>query len=244
MPKHVAIIMDGNGRWAVEQGQIRLSGHRAGAKAVREIVTYARRIGLRNLTLFAFSSENWGRPAREVAGLMTLLGEYLVKEKPTMLNNSIEFQTIGDTQKLPGFVQERIREVKEATAGLDGMRLTLALSYGSRDEIVRAARSLAEQVKNGEVDVGAIDESLFETELDTFGTPDPDLLIRTSGEHRVSNFLLWQLAYAELYITETPWPAFGRAELDAAIRSYANRERRFGLTGAQLSDEAKPALGT
>jgi undecaprenyl diphosphate synthase len=236
-PTHVAIIMDGNGRWARERGRPRLEGHQAGAKTVRDIVTYAREMGVRYLTLYAFSSENWGRPEDEVAGLMALLSDYLVEERSTMLDNAIELGTIGAIHKLPEAVQSLLSSVKEATAGLDGMRLTLALSYGSRDELLRGIRSLAEDVRSGELEAADIDEAAVAARLYTHDLPDPDLLIRTSGEQRISNFLLWQLAYAELYFTPVPWPEFTRAHFDEAVASFEGRERRFGLTGEQVQGE-------
>jgi undecaprenyl diphosphate synthase len=239
-PRHVAIIMDGNGRWAQERGQPRLEGHRAGAKTVREIVTYCRELGVRYLTLYAFSSENWGRPGDEVAGLMELLRTYLVDERPTLLTNAIELSTIGATGKLPVPVRMMLDDVMKATKGLDGMRLTLALSYGARDEIVRAVQKLAKDVDRGAIDPDQIDEAAIAARLDTADMPDPDLLIRTSGEMRVSNFLLWQLAYTELYVTDTAWPAFTKAELDRAFASFHGRQRRFGLTAAQLAARSSP----
>ena len=228
-PTHVAIIMDGNGRWAQERGHARLEGHRAGAKTVREIVTHARELGVRYLTLYAFSSENWGRPGDEVEGLMELLAQYLIEERPTLLKNRIELSTIGATKKLPSIVRDLLDEVMGVTKGLDGMRLTLALSYGARDEIVRAVQQL---VDDG---VQVVDEKAIAARLDTRDMPDPDLLIRTSGEMRVSNFLLWQIAYAELYVTDVPWPAFTKDRFDEALAAYAKRQRRFGLTGAQVA---------
>jgi undecaprenyl diphosphate synthase len=237
LPRHVAIIMDGNGRWALERGKARIEGHTQGARTVRDIVTYARELGIRHLTLFAFSSENWGRPPDEVHGLMDLLYEYLVEERPTLIKNRIELSTIGVLERLPRPVQALIENVKEATLGLDGMRLTLALSYGSRDEIVRGMKKMARALDRGEIVAEEIDETAIGTFLDTHDMPDPDLMIRTSGEQRISNFLLWQLAYAELYFTPVPWPAFTRAEFDEALRAYRTRQRRFGLTGQQVSDE-------
>ncbi len=234
LPRHVAIIMDGNGRWAEERGLPRLEGHRQGAKSVRDIVTYAREIGIRYLTLFAFSSENWGRPADEVAGLMDLLHEYLVEERPTMIKNGIEFSTIGVVEKLPKTVQRMIDGCKKATTGLDGMRLTLALSYGGREEITRALKKIARGVDRGEIDPAEIDESTVKAHLDTHDMPDPDLLIRTSGERRISNFMMWQLAYAELVFTEVAWPDFAREDFNRALMAYQKRERRFGLTTSQL----------
>ncbi len=239
LPRHVAIIMDGNGRFAEERGQKRLEGHRAGARSVREITTYARELGVRYLTLYAFSTENWARPGDEVSGLMDLLREYLSEEKQTLLDNDIELRTIGETQKLPLPVRVLLDDVMGATRGLSGMRLTLALSYGSRDEILRAVRSLAVAVDRGELDPDEIGAAQLEQRLFTHDLPDPDLLIRTSGEQRISNFLLWQLAYAELYFTDVSWPAFTRASFDEALLAYRKRQRRFGLTGAQVSKGAE-----
>jgi undecaprenyl diphosphate synthase len=233
-PRHIAIIMDGNGRWAQEQGMPRLEGHRAGAKVVRDITTYCRELGVRYLTLYAFSTENWGRPEDEVGGLMQLLHDYLVEEQPTLTKNQIELRTIGAVDKLPLFVRTMLGVVKEATKTMTGMRLTLALSYGGREEILRAVRSLAADVKKGSLKPDEIDAAALSSRLDSAGTPDPDLLIRTSGEMRVSNFMLWQIAYTELYITDVPWPAFTRAHLDDAIAAFGKRQRRFGLTGAQV----------
>ena len=228
-PKHVAIIMDGNGRWAEDRGLDRIEGHKAGAKTVRDITTYCRELGVRYLTLYAFSTENWGRPDLEVGGLMELLRQYLVDEKATLLKNQIELRTIGAVEKLPLLVRTLLDNVKNATRGLDGMRLTLALSYGSREEIVRAVQKL---VDDG---VKKIDERAIASRLDTSDMPDPDLLIRTSGEMRVSNFMLWQIAYTELYITRVAWPDFTRAQLDEALGAFQKRQRRYGLTGAQTN---------
>ena len=235
-PRHIAIIMDGNGRWALERGLARIEGHREGAKAVREIVTYARELGVRYLTLYAFSSENWGRPSTEVSGLMELLAEYLVDERPTLLKNGIQLHTIGAIERLPAHVRVLLDGVKKETQALTDMRLSLALSYGGRDELLRAVTKLAHEVDRGELDPDDIDEAALTRCLDTADMPDPDLLIRTSGEQRISNFLLWQLAYTELYFTDAPWPAFNRALLDEAIAAFHSRQRRFGLIGAQVSE--------
>lgn len=238
LPTHVALIMDGNGRWAKEQNRPRLDGHRAGAKTVRDITTYARELGIRYLTLYAFSSENWGRPENEVVGLMKLLSEYLVAERKTLLDNHIELWTIGATWRLPRSVRVLLDDVKDATRGLDGMRLTLALSYGGRDELIRAVQKLARDVDRGALAPEEIDEAAMASALDTADMPDPDLLIRTSGEQRISNFLLWQLAYTELYFTPVPWPAFTRAAFDEALSAFQSRQRRFGLTGEQIDGGA------
>jgi len=234
--------MDGNGRWAEEQGEPRLFGHRAGAKTVRDITTYARELGIEYLTLYAFSSENWSRPDGEVSGLMDLLREYLVDERKTLTDNGIRLTSIGDTDRLPLPVRLLLDSVKKATADLDGMQLTLALSYGSRDEIVRAIKHIAREVDRGELDPDEVDEDTVSQALWTHDMPDPDLLIRTSGEQRISNFLLWQLAYAELYFADVAWPAFDRAQFDEALAIYSRRDRRFGLTSAQaLAARKDPA---
>jgi undecaprenyl diphosphate synthase len=237
LPRHVAIIMDGNGRWAQERGDQRLAGHRAGAKTVREITTYCRELNIRYLTLYAFSSENWGRPEREVGGLMELLRDYLTEERRTLLDNDIELRTIGNTDRLPMFVRAVLAGVTSATRGLSGMRLTLALSYGSRDELLRATKAIARDVASGALQIDAINEDAVRARLDAPDLPDPDLLIRTSGEMRISNFMLWQLAYTELFITPVAWPDFTRAQLDEALAAYAKRQRRFGLTSGQLSGQ-------
>ncbi len=234
VPQHVAIIMDGNGRWAEERGLPRLEGHKQGAVTVREITTACRERGVKYLTLYSFSTENWSRPPDEVEGLMELLRTYLRDELPTLKKNGVRLATIGDVARLPLIVRTGLELTKQATANETGMQLTLALSYGSRDEIVAAVQSIARDVKAGRLDVGAVDAALVSARLQTTGIPDPDLVIRTSGEQRISNFLLWQLAYAELWFTEVAWPEFGRAHLDAAFEAFARRQRRFGKTGAQL----------
>jgi undecaprenyl diphosphate synthase len=234
MPRHVAIIMDGNGRFAESRGEPRLSGHRAGAQTVRDITTYSCELGLTHLTLYSFSSENWGRPQDEVSGLMELLRSYLVDELPTLKKNNVRLTSIGDTAKLPLLVRTLLKATEEQTKNNTGLRLTLALSYGSRDEIVNAAKKIAQDVKAGRLAVDAIDHAAFAQRLETHDVPDPELLIRTSGELRVSNFLLWQIAYSEIYVTEKAWPEFTRAEFDAALAAFSQRQRRFGLTGAQV----------
>lgn len=226
--------MDGNGRWARGRNLPRSAGHKEGAKAVRRVVTYAREAGLRYLTLYAFSSENWSRPENEVSGLMILLREYLRSELRTMRNNGIRLNVIGSVDKLPDFVRGPLLETQQKTADLDGMTLTLALSYGGRDELLRAVRKLASQVQQGAIKVDDIDETRFSKALDTADLPDPDLLIRTSGENRISNFLLWQIAYTELLILPQAWPDFDELALRDAIIDYQHRERRFGKTGAQI----------
>jgi undecaprenyl diphosphate synthase len=235
--------MDGNGRWAEERSLERVDGHKEGAKTVREITTYCRELGVKYLTLYAFSSENWGRPELEVGGLMQLLHTYLQEERNTLEKNDISLQTIGAVDKLPLFVRSLLGTVKEATKDKKGMRLTLALSYGSREEIVHAARSLANDVRRGTLSPEDIDESAIARRMYSADLPDPDLLIRTSGERRLSNFMLWQVAYTELYIADVAWPAFTRAHLDEALASYGKRQRRFGLTGAQAGAEKAAQKG-
>jgi undecaprenyl diphosphate synthase len=228
LPRHVAIIMDGNGRWAEARGMSRVQGHREGSESVRAVTRQARKLGLEALTLYAFSSQNWGRPDEEVGALMQLLAEYLDSERAEILDNRIRLHTIGDTDRLPGFVRERLESVRAASAGNDGMVLTLALSYGGQEEIVHAARAAA---RGGEVDHAGIESHLW-----TAGLPPLDLLVRTSGERRISNFLLWQAAYAEMVFVETLWPDFRQLDLLAAIADFQDRERRFGLTAAQLGN--------
>ncbi len=234
LPRHIAIIMDGNGRWACNQGLPRVEGHRAGAKAVHRTVRACREIGIEALTLYAFSEQNWARPEPEVEALMHLLLEYVRTERQEILGNDIRLTAIGDLERLPPFVREPLFALMEESASNQGMVLTLALSYGGREEILRAARALAREAAAGRLDPADIDEAAFAAGLDTAGLPDPDLLIRTSGELRVSNFLLWQIAYAELWFTEDTWPEFDRAHLDLAIECYRQRQRRFGRTGEQV----------
>ena len=230
LPRHVAIIMDGNGRWAQGRGLPRVAGHREGAAAVRTVTRAARRLGLQALTLYAFSMQNWSRPPDEVEALMMLLVEFLEKEQQELIDNAIRLHAIGDLERLPSHVRERLEAVRQATAAGTGMTLTLALSYGGREELVHAARLAAARG-------GPIDEAALEAGLWTRGLPDLDLLVRTSGERRISNFLLWQAAYAELYFTDTHWPDFDERELLTAIADFQARQRRFGLTGEQI---AKP----
>ena len=234
LPKHIAIIMDGNGRWAHLRNLSRIEGHRKGAESVREITRTCRELGIKVLTLYAFSDENWQRPKKEIAQLMELLAKYLVQERKEMLNNQIRLQVIGSPKRLPQFVQNLLNETLEATSKNFEMILNLALSYGSRNEILRAVRKIAQKVKQDHLNLEEIDQDLFSQALDTKNLPDPDLLIRTSGENRISNFLLWQLAYAEIYVTDTPWPDFHKEHLYHAILDYQGRERRFGLTSEQI----------
>ncbi len=234
LPRHVAIIMDGNGRWAKRRGLPRIEGHRRGADTVREIVRSSREIGLKALTLYAFSSQNWSRPMAEVHTLMELLRDYLVNERTEILENNIRLTTIGDESRLPDFVHGPLNELKTASAGNTGMILCLALSYGGREAIVDAAKRLAEQVQSGSMRLQDVNLLSFSEALATSMLPELDMVIRTSGEERLSNFLLWESAYAELYFTETLWPEFTRAELQAALQSFQGRERRFGLTSEQV----------
>lgn len=236
-PRHVAIIMDGNGRWAEERQQSRLTGHRAGADSAREIITAAREMGVKVLTLYAFSTENWARPRQEVSGLMTLLKHYISNETNAMLKNNIRLHCIGQAERLPSDVYEALQRGMNATRACDGMTLNLALSYGAHDELVRAARQLARDCGEGRLRWDEISQEEVAARLDTAGQPDPDLLIRTGGECRLSNFLLWQLSYAELYFTEIKWPDFKREQFIQAIELFNRRQRRFGQTGAQLSTE-------
>ncbi len=234
LPRHVAIIMDGNGRWAKKRGLPRIMGHRQGVKSVRRTVTRAREIGIKYLTLYAFSQENWQRPQDEVSLLMDLLYDYLEKELDRLLKNDIRLTTIGDIDRLPNRVREKLLDVMEETKDRDAMVLCLALSYGGRHEIVMAAKAIAQGVLRGEVQLDLLDEALFSRFLYTKDMPDPDLIIRTSGEMRLSNFLIFQGAYAELYFTQTLWPDFDEAAFEAALKDYARRERRFGKTSEQL----------
>jgi len=234
IPQHLAIIMDGNGRWAERQGMPRLAGHQKGVETVREITRACVTRGIRHLTLFAFSSENWQRPAQEVQALMSLLTSFLTQELDSLQENRIRLSVIGELDRLTPTARESLAAACLKTADNDAMELVLALSYGSRNEMVRGARKLAERVARGEIAADQIDEKVFSEVLDTAGRPDPDLLIRTSGEQRISNFLLWQIAYSELYFTEVLWPEFDTQQLDLALNDYAQRQRRFGLTAAQV----------
>jgi undecaprenyl diphosphate synthase len=233
LPRHVAVIMDGNGRWAKLRGLPRVEGHRMGIRAVRAVVECARELGIPYLTLYAFSVENWGRPEGEVATLMSLLREFLLKELPELARHRIRLKVIGDVSQLPALVREVLDRVLAATSANDEMTLTLALSYAGRNEIVRAARVLAAEAAAGSISPEGISEPEFALRLDTAGMPDPDLVIRTSGELRISNFLLWQAAYAELVFTDVLWPDFGKAEFLQALDEYSRRSRRFGLTEEQ-----------
>lgn len=234
LPKHLAIIMDGNGRWAKQKGMLRAFGHENGTKAVRTTVETCAKLGIENLTLYAFSTENWNRPKLEVDTLMKLLINSLKNELKTLTENNIKLNTIGNFEKLPTSAQKELSQVISKTKDNNRMTLTLALSYGSREEIISAVKSISTKVKNNIISTDAIDESIINQHLYTQNLPDVDLLIRTSGEHRISNFLLWQIAYAELYFTEVLWPDFREKDLYEAIISYQKRERRFGKTSEQI----------
>ncbi|MFQ5559275.1 MAG: isoprenyl transferase [Nitrospinota bacterium] len=236
LPEHIAVIMDGNGRWAKKRLLPRIAGHRSGVKTVDRIVTLCREIGIQALTLYSFSLENWSRPASEVNGLMKILQEFLKKELSRMLDQGIRFNTIGNIDSLPDFARDVVYDATQKTKKNNEMVLTLALSYGSRMEIVNAAKRLAKDVKERGLDPDAIDEKVFQSRLYTNDLPEVDLLIRTSGEIRISNFLLWQIAYTELYFTEKLWPDFQKEDLLSAVKVFQERERRFGKTGEQLVD--------
>lgn len=234
LPKHIAIIMDGNGRWAKSQGFKRVTGHKKGTRSVRETVEACAELGVEDLTLFAFSTENWGRPKLEVRTLMELLVSSLKKELKTMMDNDIRLTTIGRFEQLPKSVQNELEEVIKKTANNKRMNLILALSYGAREELLSATKKIASAVEKGELKTEEIDESLIQQNLYTQELPDVDLMIRTGGEERISNFLLWQIAYAELYFTSILWPEFRKEDLYDAIINYQNRERRFGKISEQL----------
>ncbi|MCR5676131.1 MAG: isoprenyl transferase [Lachnospiraceae bacterium] len=228
VPRHVAIILDGNGRWAKAHGLPRNAGHLRGAKAVEDILTDARDLGIQYLTVYAFSTENWSRPESEVSALMKLLKDYLVGSIKKSMKNNVRCRVIGERSRLSADILESIEKLEEATKQNTGLQFTIAINYGSRDEITRAARKLAEAVGRGELDPSEITEDRLNAMLDTAELPDPDLLIRTCNEERVSNFLLWQLAYTEFYFTPVAWPDFDRRELEKAIEAYASRNRKFG----------------
>ncbi|MBT8485439.1 MAG: isoprenyl transferase [Phycisphaerae bacterium] len=232
-PRHIAVIMDGNGRWALERQRSRIEGHRAGARTVREVVTECGRLGIEALTMFSFSSENWKRPTAEVDALMELCLEYLVRQRQELLDNNVRFRQIGRRRELPRSVQAEIEETEAATRDSTGLTLVLALNYGARTELTDATRAIASAVKDGRLSIDDIDETTIADHLYTAGLPDPDLLIRTAGEYRVSNYLLWQISYAEIHVTDVYWPEFTRAHLHDAIRDFAGRDRRFGA----LTDE-------
>jgi undecaprenyl diphosphate synthase len=244
VPTHIAIIMDGNGRWAKSKGMPRVYGHREGVRSVREIVEVCGELGVRYLTLYTFSIENWKRPLAEVSMLMNLLVSTLAREMKSLHDNNVRLVTIGDLSALPVEAQRELREAIEYTGANTGLTLNLALSYSGRWDIVRAARAIAGRVRRGELEPDEIGEQTITEHLSTAGIPDPDLLIRTSGEERISNFLLWELAYTELYITPTYWPEFRRPHLIEAIDAYRARERRFGLVSEQVAGRASRKHGT
>jgi undecaprenyl diphosphate synthase len=227
-PRHVAIIMDGNGRWAKKRALPHVAGHSAGAKALRECITASIELGIRYLTIYSFSSENWTRPAEEVSGLMSLFADVLEREMANLQSMGVRMTVIGDMDALPERTRQAFERVSASTADNDVLTLVVALNYGGRAEIARAARQLAQEAADGTLDPASVDESLLESRLYTAEIPDPDLLIRTSGEMRVSNFLLWQIAYSELWVTSTLWPDFGRTDLLRAVIDYEKRDRRFG----------------
>ncbi|MCU0455058.1 MAG: isoprenyl transferase [Bacteroidales bacterium] len=237
LPVHIAIIMDGNGRWAVQHGKDRIFGHHQGVESVRSIIEAAAELGIGYLTLYAFSTENWGRPGNEVEALMGIMVQSLNNETDTLLKNNIRLTAVGDLDRLADDVRDRLSETIRITSASSGLTLIVGLSYSARWEITEAARKIAYEAATGRLDPGSLTEEKFEKYLTTQGVPDPDLMIRTSGELRISNFLLWQLAYSELYFTEKLWPDFGKEDLYEAIISYQKRERRFGKTSEQILDK-------
>lgn len=244
LPRHVGIIMDGNGRWARQKGLPREVGHEHGADAVRRVVRAARALGIEALTLFAFSSQNWDRPPQEVFHLMALLNRYLLEERAEILDNGIRLITVGDTERLPGYVRDPMRELITASAHHKDMTLCLALSYGGREMITEAARRLCRQVAAGKLRPEDVDAKTFEAQLDSSKMLPPlDLLIRTSGEHRISNFFLWEVAYAELFFSEAMWPDFAREHLEEALLDYSRRERRFGAVPEGEGSDEPPYPG-
>jgi len=236
LPRHVAVIMDGNGRWAKQRGLGRVMGHQNGVNAVRNLIEATAELGIKYLTIYAFSTENWRRPEGEITALMDLMLQSIRKETETLIKNNIRLRTIGDNNRFGKNIKEKLTETINKTSVCTGLNLVVALSYSSRWEIADAAKRLAVDVKNGTVDSEHINEVKFEEYLNTAGIPDPDLLIRTSGEMRISNFLLWQMAYTELYITDTLWPDFGKEDLFKAVIDYQSRERRFGKISEQIAD--------
>lgn len=236
LPAHLAIIMDGNGRWAKMRGEHRIIGHQNGVEAVRQTVEGAAELGISYLTLYAFSTENWNRPQDEILGLMSLLVEAIENETPTLMKNNVRLQAIGDLNSLPDEVREKLNGTIINTSQNTGLTLVLALSYSSRWEITNAMKNIALEVESGKLSAKDVDADLISNHLTTKGIPDPELLIRTSGENRISNFLLWQIAYSELYFTELFWPDFNKEELYKALYNYQNRERRFGKISEQIND--------
>ena len=237
LPSHIAIIMDGNGRWARQRGMDRIFGHQQGVNALREIIEAAAELKIRYLTLYAFSTENWGRPGDEVSALMEIMVQSLNNETDTLIKNNIRLIAIGDTKRLADDVRRRLMETIHLTSKATGLNLIVAMSYSSRWEITEAVKKLSAEIISGVVDRDSVNESNFEKYLTTYGIPDPELLIRTSGEIRISNFLLWQIAYTELYFTETLWPDFSKEEFYKAIIDFQKRERRFGKTSEQVTEK-------
>ena len=235
MPRHVAIIMDGNGRWAKKQGLARMYGHKQGVETVHRITETAAEMGIQYLTLYTFSTENWNRPKEEVDALMTLLVDTIAKETPTLMKNNVRLLTIGDTERLPEGAKRKFEQCMEETSGNTGLRLVIALSYSARWEITNAMQEAVRKAQAGELKAEDVNEELVSSLMTTAGMPDPDLLIRTSGELRISNFLLWQLAYSELYFTDCLWPEFTEEEFCKAVVDYQHRERRFGKTSEQVT---------
>jgi undecaprenyl diphosphate synthase len=235
IPRHIAVIMDGNGRWAKAKGRMRIFGHQAGVESVRDITEACAQLGVEYLTLYTFSTENWGRPNDEVSALMQILVQSLRKETRRLNDNDVRLHAIGQIERFPELCQNELREAIALTKDNTRLQLNLALSYSGRWDITQAVRKIAERARNGEINPADIDDAMISSELVTAGIPDPDLIIRTSGEMRISNFLLWQLAYSELYITDAFWPDFRRDELYKAIQSYQKRERRFGKVSEQIS---------
>jgi undecaprenyl diphosphate synthase len=236
LPEHIAIIMDGNGRWAQRKGNQRIFGHKNGVKAVRDVVEGAGELGVKYLTLYAFSTENWNRPKQEVDALMGLLVTTINSETDTLIKNNVRLLTIGDTDGLPKNVRANLKELIENTSDNKGLTLILALNYSARWEIINAVKNILKDNQKETIEINNIDNGFFENYLNTKGIPDPDLMIRTSGEYRISNFLIWQLAYSELYFTEVLWPDYRKNDLYEAIIDYQNRERRFGKTGEQVKN--------
>ena len=244
LPRHVAIIMDGNGRWAEQRGLSRLHGHRVGKDSVRAVVESARELGIQYLSLFAFSTENWNRPPKEVDGLMQLLRRYLASELDKMMKHGIRLVAVGSLRRLPPAVREAMRAAVASTRKNTGMTVVLAVSYGGREEITRAVRAIARKAKRGQLEPEQVTDAVVRSHLATGNVPDPDLLIRTSGEMRVSNFFLWQLAYTEIYVTNTLWPDFREREFREALGFFEQRQRRFGRTGEQVAEAATPRAAT
>lgn len=237
VPKHVGVIMDGNGRWANERGMVRIRGHHAGAKAVRAVVESCRYLGVEALTLYAFSAQNWGRPEDEVTGLMSLFDLYIKKERRTILDNGVQLRVIGDRSKLSPNLVKAIEDLEDVSRDSSDMVLQVAVSYGGREEIIQAVKRIAQEVSADELTLDGITEQLISNYMYSPDVPDPDLVIRTSGEFRVSNFLLWEIAYAEFFVTDVLWPDFNEHKLLEAFNAFSDRERRFGKTGAQIREE-------